>query len=108
LQPDLEFDDFKLHSNRAISDCIRRFNGSNFSSDDRGILKEEVSTYLMAQSSLFNSKFFFICISVVYGFKYFPWHKKSYTFYSFEWGKKKEKKIAEWGRENRAVKLFYM
>ncbi len=66
-QPDVEFDNVKRHATSYIFECIFWFNGSFFSGGGRDILKEEVKTFLMAQSSPTNLRIFFpICTSVDY------------------------------------------
>jgi hypothetical protein len=57
LLQDSKFDIFKQHLKR---ECISTLISSYFSGDGRDILKEEVKTYLMAQSSTLNLTFFFI------------------------------------------------
>jgi hypothetical protein len=56
LQPGLEFDNFKPRLKSGIFKCISWLNGSFFVDDDRGPLKEEVKTGLMARMlTFFNS-----------------------------------------------------
>jgi hypothetical protein len=61
LQPGLEFDNFKPRLKSSIFKCISWMNSSFFGGDDRGFLKEEVNTNLMASMSPLNSPTFFLC-----------------------------------------------
>ncbi len=54
LQLGLEFDNFKPGLKSCIFKCISRINGSFFVGDDRGFLKEESKTHLMAPMSSLN------------------------------------------------------
>ncbi len=55
----------------TISSKAFLLNGSSFSGENRGIQKERVMTYLMAQSLPLKLKtIFFICTSIVYGAHY--------------------------------------
>ncbi len=54
FQTALKFDYFKQRSECDIFECTSWLNDSFFSSDDQVILKEEVKTYLIPQSSPLN------------------------------------------------------
>jgi hypothetical protein len=66
LQPGLEFGNLKSRLKSGIFKCISRLNGSFFAGDDRGFLKEEAKTYLMAPMSPLNPPKFSVFKSIVY------------------------------------------
>jgi hypothetical protein len=67
-QLDLEFDYSKrLPERENIFEFISWINSLCFRGNDRDALKEEVKTYLTAQSSPLNSTIFFFRASIIYG-----------------------------------------
>ncbi len=63
LQPGLEFDNFKSRLQSGIFRCISWLNSSFFRGGDRGFLKEEVKTYLMAPMLPLKLSIFF-CLTI--------------------------------------------